>query len=281
LNEATTEVAMQLSPNEVELLYRLVQPLHLYAGQQVGLWPATATIADLRAAGGEAVFQARDAAYTQPEILESFIQSNPAGLTPGELDRVRQWRHLVVGDFYIERLLKKGAVFIEYGEGGRVFLVCANAQPWDERIPPYALPLWVSTVLLPFAGRIVTDGLMRTYSIHFGGGISRQMREIYLTAKQNDQLITTLPPAQPAAAAPMDRTAPWAVDADAIVAAVARLRGGPAPVHAPALKVLAAAAQLASLAAHHPADVDALWKAADDVYRGYDRMCKVLKRSQG
>lgn len=272
---------MQLSPSESELLYRLVQPLHLYAGQQIGLWPATATIADLRAAGSEAVFQARDAAYRQPEVLESFIQSNPAGLTSAELDRVRQWRHLIVGDFYIERLLKKGAVFIEQGKAERVFLVCANAESWDERIPTYALPLYVSTVLLPFAGRIVTDGLMMTYSIHFGGGISRELREVYLKAKQNDRLIATLPPVQLAAATPMDRTAPWSADADAIVAAVAKLRGGPAPVHAPALKVLAAAAQLASLAAQHPEDVAGLWKAADDVYRGYDRVCKVLKRSQG
>jgi len=271
---------MALSSSEVEMLFKLVRPLHLFAGQQSGLWPATATIEDLRGASSEEIFKARDAAWKQPRTIESFIRSNPAGLTPEELDRVRQWRHLVVGDFYIERLLKKGAVFIEQGEAERVFLVSAISEPWDEVIPAYALPLLVSTVLLPFEGRIVTDGLMKTYSIHFGGGITGELRELYLTAKQNDRIITSLPPTQPAASAPADRTAPWAADVDAIVAGVGKLKGGPAPVQAPALKVLAAAAQLASLAARQPDDVDGLWAAVNDVYRDYDRVCKVLKRSR-
>ncbi len=271
---------MQLTPDERSLFYKLLTPLQVFAGQQIGLWPASATADEVLGAPSPEFTKARDAVYEQPELIEAFCEANPAGLTATELDQVRQWRHFVRGDFHIERLLKKGAVFIEESKVERVFLVTALSAPWDEAVPTYALPLWVTTVLLPFQGHIVTDGVMAVFPVHFGGGITRNLKEIYLTAKQNDRLITTLPPPAPATVAPADRTAAWAADVDAIVAAVNKLQGGAAPVQAPALKVLQDAAKLASLAARQPDDVNELWDAVNDVYRGYSRVCTVRKRSR-
>ena len=55
-----------------------------------------------------------------------------------------------------------------------------------------SLPVRVQTVLLPFKGQIVYDGLMSIYRIYFGSGIKASLRESYMAAKQNGRIITNL-----------------------------------------------------------------------------------------
>ena len=58
--------------------------------------------------------------------------------------------------------------------------------------PRSYLPVYIKTVLLPFKDKIIYDGLMQTYNIHFGGGIKRSLKETYMKAKQNGKIITSL-----------------------------------------------------------------------------------------
>ena len=46
------------------------------------------------------------------DLIESFVDENPAHLSDDELDIVRSWRHLVHGKFYVFRELKKYTVFL-------------------------------------------------------------------------------------------------------------------------------------------------------------------------
>src|SRR5262249_36422498 len=96
--------------------------------------------------------------------------------TTDELDIVRSWRHLVHGKFYVFRQLKKYMVFLSADRQPIAYGVLALTQPFEELVGPY-LPVLTQTVLLPFQGRIVYDGLMSSYRISSGPGLRRARNE--------------------------------------------------------------------------------------------------------
>src|SRR5581483_6850341 len=87
------------------------------------------------------------------------------------------WQHFIHGKFYVFRELKKYTVFLTADKKPTIaYGVLALSQPFDELVGPY-LPVLTETVLLPFKGMIVYDGLMTGYNISFGGGIKRMLNE--------------------------------------------------------------------------------------------------------
>jgi hypothetical protein len=125
-------------------------------------------------------------------MIQQFVDENPAHLTADELDIVRSWQHLVHGKFYVFRQLKKYMVFLSTGEHPIAYGVLALSQPFEELVGPY-LPVLTETVLLPFKGMIVYDGLMNSYNISFGPGIRRSLNESFKEAKARHGIVTSLP----------------------------------------------------------------------------------------
>ena len=137
---------------------------------------------------------------------------------------LQSWKHCVNGQFFIERHLKSGSVFIgrpetpdtadttDNGNNGNkdnrsvisaakkednhdsVFLVCGLNSSIEEMFPSdyFPLPVIVKATLLPFKGRIITDGLVQRYNIFSGGGVKKMLRETYSEAKINGRIITSL-----------------------------------------------------------------------------------------
>src|SRR5690606_15787092 len=62
------------------------------------------------------------------------------------------------------------------------------------------LPVMVKTVLLPFKGQIVYDGLLNIQGVSFGRGVKASLNDSYRQAKKESRVITTLPPENAAAA---------------------------------------------------------------------------------
>jgi hypothetical protein len=56
------------------------------------------------------------------------------------------------------------------------------------------LPFLCKTILLPFKGQIIYDGLLSGYNITFGSGIRRRLKDSYNDAKKRQGIITSLPP---------------------------------------------------------------------------------------
>ena len=134
----------------------------------------------------------RDALSDNLALIDAFVADNPARLSDDELDIVRSWRHLVTGQFYVFRELKKYTVFLSTTDPTVAYGVLALSQPFEELIGPH-LPVLVQTVLLPFQGQIVYDGLMSSYPISFGPGIRRNLNEDFKTAKARQGIVTSLP----------------------------------------------------------------------------------------
>ncbi|MFQ5614007.1 MAG: hypothetical protein ACE5H9_17940 [Anaerolineae bacterium] len=276
---------MKLSSDEVALYYKLMWPLQFYVNQKLNLLPDVESIeAYAEDYSFEEKFPVRNALYEKSELLDSFIAENPAQLSEDELAIVRSWKNFVAGDFYIERFLKKGAILIHADEPPQVYVVLGLTDSLKDMFQYYHRPpIRVKTVLLPFQGRIIYDGLLQTYSIFFGGGIKGNLKEIYMAAKQNRRIITTLDPTLQAIEQEQARRKPvrdWRPEVDELVKAANKLKGGKIPIQSEAFSLLKASALLAQAVVHNPDDLDALWKLNRRASRALHRLETALYRAE-
>ena len=184
---------MLLEPQDVELFFKLHRAVMFFVNQRLQVIPnGVATPDEFAALSPEVRLKVRDALNTNLDLIESFIAENPAHLSDDELDLVRSWRHMVTGKFYVFRELKKYTVFLSTTSPAIAYGVLALSQPFEDLIGPY-LPVLTQTVLLPFKGVIVYDGLMSSYNISFGPGIRRNLNEDFKEAKARHGIVTSLP----------------------------------------------------------------------------------------
>ena len=184
---------MLLEPHDVELFFRLHRTLMFFVNQRFKvISDDLASPEEFAALTPEVRLKVRDALNADVDLIESFVGENPTHLSDAELDIVRSWRHLIAGRFYVFRELKKYTVFLSTTRPAIAYGVLALSQPFEELIGPY-LPVLTQTVLLPFKGVIVYDGLMSSYNISFGPGIRRSMNESFKEAKARHGIVTSLP----------------------------------------------------------------------------------------
>ena len=184
---------MLLEPQDVELFFRLHRTLMFFVNQRLKVIPnKLATLEEFAVLSPEVRLKVRDALNANLDLIESFVDENPAHLSDDELDIVRSWRHLVAGRFYVFRELAKYTVFLSTTSPAIAYGVLALTQPFEDLIGPH-LPVLTQTVLLPFKGVIVYDGLMSSYNISFGPGIRRNLNEDFKAAKVRHGIVTSLP----------------------------------------------------------------------------------------
>ncbi|MDH4263984.1 MAG: hypothetical protein OEV78_13180 [Spirochaetia bacterium] len=181
---------MKLSKIEADLFFELMWGLQFFVNQKINVLPSIKTLSEYKSKSMEEKVKVRDALYHHKELIDTFIQENPEHLSIDKLSILHKWKGYIKGDFYIERYLKKHAILI--GKDEKVYGVFGLYEGLDEMIHTSHLPFLVQTVLLPFAGKIVYDGIIKSYNIDFGSGIRRDIKEIYLRAKQNNRVIESL-----------------------------------------------------------------------------------------
>ena len=184
---------MKLSENDAKLFFDLMWALQYFVNQKLNILTNIKSIDAYAKCPPEEKIEVRQALYSDTKLIDAFVQQNPQNFSEENLSIISSWKNVIEGDFYIERFLKKYAIFIENSE---VYGVLGLHQGFDELVHRTRLPHYVHAVLLPFKGQIVYDGLFQSYNIHFGGGIKRQLKESYMRAKQNNRIIESLDPSQ-------------------------------------------------------------------------------------
>ena len=181
-----------MTEEDAALFHRLYQPLLVYAAQRTGLAPGVRTPEDLPSMGKDKLREIRDECHGSQGLIEQFCQANPFGFSPEDLESVRMWRHRVSGTFFIVKVTKEGALFLDERKGGKAYLVQPLLSSFEELLPARP-PVRVDAVLLPFKGNVVYDGLLGTYPIYFGGGMSRSIRAACDSAIVRYGLVRSLP----------------------------------------------------------------------------------------
>lgn len=271
---------MNLSQEDADLFFKLMWDLQFYVNQQRQILTNVKSIEEYVPLSMSDKVDVADALWENPDLIDTYVEMNPIGLPVEELDIVHKWRRFVSGTFQIFRFLKKHTIFI--GEKSQVYGVLGLYDGLEEIFFGRRLPIMVQAVLLPFKGKIVYDGLLRSYNIFFGGGIRSGLKEEYMAAKQNGRIITTMEPevAEPAQAKRQHRpTKDWGPVVEEVVKTSGRMRGGPA-VQSAAFGLLRASAKAAQSAVLRPDDLEELWRLERQVRRALNRLQTTLERAE-
>jgi len=183
---------MLLCQQDAQLFFKLHKALMYFVNQRLQVVPNVGSPEDFSRLPPEMGLKLRDALVEEADLIEMFVDQNPAGLLDDEVDIVLSWRNQVAGDFYIFRELKKYTVFLSADKQPVAYGVLALTQPFEDLIGPY-LPVLTKAVLLPFKNQIVYDGLLSSYRISFGAGIRRSLNVSFKEAKERHGIVTSLP----------------------------------------------------------------------------------------
>ena len=272
---------MHLSAEEVSLFYKLMFGLQFFVNQQLHILPDISSIKTYTTADHEKKLRVRDAVYEHRELIDAFITANPDHLPEAELTIVAGWKNFVAGDFYIERYLKKYSIWISGDEPARIYGVLGISDGIDEIVHKSYLPMRVKSVLLPFKGRIVYDGLFQPYNVLFGGGIKAELQEIYMAAKQNGRIIESLDPQALVQPAKHNQTVQrsWRPELAALAELADKLKGQKVPLQSEAFNLIKVSIHLAQAVADNPENLDTLWQKQRRVERALHKLATALQRA--
>jgi hypothetical protein len=184
---------MILDPDDCERFFKLYKALTLFVGQRLKfIEPPAKSAKVIVALPLEQRVKVRDAFLKHLDLIDAFVEENPFRLDPEELDIVRSWHDLVAGEFYVLRFLKKYTVFLTAKEPTVAYGVVGLSEPFEVVITQ-PLPYFCKTVLLPYQGRIVYDGLLSGYKLIIGSNIRRELNDSYNDAKKRLGVVTNLP----------------------------------------------------------------------------------------
>ncbi|MBF0235487.1 MAG: hypothetical protein HQK65_21000 [Desulfamplus sp.] len=271
---------MKLSTEEAELFFELTWPLQFFVNQKLKVLPSIRTLEEYIDCSKDEKFKVRQALYENKPLIDLFVQENPQGFTQDKLSMISEWKKFIKGDFYIERFLKKQAIFISKDD--QVYGVCGLNQGFDELIHPSYLPLMVTTVLLPFAGRIIYDGLFQTYNIHFGSGIRGNLKEIYMIAKQNQRVIETLEGSARSIPSKTQVLKNWEPEIQELYEKAKHLKGGVhyPPTYASAFGLVKASLDFAQVVVSDSTDLNTLYKTLKKLERELNKAYTILNREE-
>ena len=272
---------MQLTSEESNLFFELMDALQFYVNTKFDFIRDINSLEEYKDIALAERIEVRDYIYDNLNIINEYIDKNPDNLSLEQLDIVEGWKEAIVGEFYIERYLKNYAVFI--GDE-KVYAVLSLHSSFDEVFPRSYLPAYVKTVLLPFKGKVIYDGLMQSYNIHFGGGIKRSIKEAYMRAKQNNRIIFSL--GETSALINNDKpvtttqSVNWSKEIKQLISTSKKLKGGSTQpiINGQIFSLLRGSIELANQAIQENADADVLLNELKKVKRAVSKIENTLYR---
>lgn len=271
---------MKLSEQDAKRYFELMWALQFYVNHKLQIHDIK-IIDEYADTSTDQKVKVRDALFENTNLIDSFVQENPQNFSEKTLRIVSEWKNFIRGNFFIERLLKKYAVFIQED---KVYAVVGLSQSFNELTYYSTLPLYVDTVLLPFKGKIIYDGLLGFRNIYFGGGIKRSLKETYMRAKQNTRIIDKLEKSnvEKPKISKLKSLKDWKPELDELANKAKKLKGSvehPA-IYSPAFSLVKASVEFAQLAVSESNDQDKLYKALKKVKRAFNKSSTVLYREE-
>ncbi len=180
---------MKLTEKEYYQFLRIHPALVHFVALNEKLIDKNVSLKEFQDFSAEERFPIRNRLYEKIVYLDKFINENPYDLSDEDLAIAREFKHFKKGKFLVVKYLKDYTVFLE-NEYAYGVLALSDSFDWfwgDN------LPMMVEAILLPFKDKIIYDGIIQTYSVSFGRGISSSMKNNYNKAKAKYGIITSLP----------------------------------------------------------------------------------------
>jgi hypothetical protein len=267
---------MTLTPEDAAQFFALYHQLEAFAINQSGLALQSVRRDSVSKVDMEKRLKVRDSIFTSSEIIDKYVRQNPDRLDAGELAIVQGWTRAIVGTFMIERHLKPHSIFID-NKTDAVYAVVGITEPLRDVVLD-DLPIMVRAILLPFKGRIVYDGLLEPYPVAFGGGIRFELKELYLTAKQRREIITSFDATQ--SRKPPAPVRDWSPEVEALLEEAKKLRAGSDAhiLQGPAFTLVRRSLELALTVAGHSADTSNVETLVDRLMTDVEKILRIINR---
>ena len=106
----------------------------------------------------------RDLVADDPEVIEALLKANPYDFNERELAILKDWQDAVFGQFFVLKHRRNYSVLLSSENSSRPYAVHYLTGSLKELFPNG--PDMIETLLLPFKGVIVSDGLFLHFSIN-------------------------------------------------------------------------------------------------------------------
>ena len=184
---------MKLSKEEADLFYKLNDSLLFYTNQKYPVIKGfDSPVLKGKEYPQEKIAELIKKLYSNPELINSFIDENPFKFTQEELNIIRGWRKFIKGMFFVISHSREYSVFFEADEDEPKIYGVIGLYDEIENVVGNELPVLVETVLLPFREKIVYCGVVNFYNICFGWNILREIKRDYQEAKAKYGIILSL-----------------------------------------------------------------------------------------
>ncbi len=182
---------MRLPPKEYEQFSQLYNRLLYFCAEKADILAEGITLKDWGWMPWEAKLDTRNHLYENPFMFYQFVEESRPRLSEEEREIIFDFQQsFVKSDFYVVNYGAKHAIFISSKEHVPYGVLALN-RPFEEVITE-KLPTIIITVLLPWKGKIIFDGMIERFAIVFGSGINSSVRRLYTKATAEHGIITSI-----------------------------------------------------------------------------------------
>ena len=181
------KMIMILSEEDAKLFFELWLGLLDYVNKKYHVNPKLPEISPKVSLPSKQIIMVADWLWEHPDEIDCYLTDNNH-LPAEHREIVSGWKSFVRGDFIVERHLKKGSIFIS-SDIQNIYLVKGITSPWEILLRNEPMPMMLRATLIPFRDVIISDGLVRPYDLMFGGGMKQELKDIYMKAKKNGEII--------------------------------------------------------------------------------------------
>jgi len=183
---------MRINAHAARRFLTLYMRLQLFAGQRCGVIPAKMSFDDFIEESLPVKIACRDKIYEPEPLFDHFLLAYDDTLSIEDYNTVADWRRFLRGTFIILRHLKQHTVFIASASPPSAYGVLSLTTDLEDLLPKPRLPISVQTVLLPFEGTIVCDGMLNIHNMVIGLNMRRNLNEEYQEMKSTGRFFRTL-----------------------------------------------------------------------------------------
>ena len=131
--------------------------------------------------------------FENPEWIDMYLHKNKR-LSRNDRAILLEWRdYFILDAFCLIKNLKRFSIFMNTKDSQDILYgVVGITQPFSEMFPSKDLPMFLKTVLLPFKGKIISNGMFAISDKPIDSDSKEQIYSLYQKAKDNYGVKTTL-----------------------------------------------------------------------------------------
>lgn len=187
---------MILTNNDAKYFYDLWIPLLDYVNKKYKIIPELYGMNSPAGLPIQKIAIITNKLWEDTAIIDEYISSSDS-LNQNDIVQIMMWKDYSIHDnFIVDRHLKDGSIFVSL-QTEKVYLVKGIYSSMREMLDGLPMPQVVMATLIPFKDVIIHDGIVMPYGVTLGKNVSDQSKELYRSAKANNEIIKSIPQEKP------------------------------------------------------------------------------------